>query len=86
MIRINAIFPENMLKELDSIARERKESRSMLLREAAERLIKEYIREKEERRRKERIKKAINTQDRLREKSGKWNGVSELRKWRESGK
>jgi len=28
-----------------------------------------------------RIEKAISTQDRLREKSKKWNGAKEVRKW-----
>ena len=30
-----------------------------------------------------RIEKAISTQDRLREKSKKWNGAKEVRKWRD---
>ena len=30
-----------------------------------------------------RIEKAISTQDRLREKSKKWNGAKEIRKWRD---
>ena len=30
-----------------------------------------------------RIEKAILTQDRLREKSKKWNGAKEVRKWRD---
>ncbi len=29
------------------------------------------------------IEEAIETQDRLREKSGDWNGVEEIRRWRE---
>lgn len=29
------------------------------------------------------IKHGIETQDRIRKRSGKWNGVSEVRKWRE---
>jgi len=30
-----------------------------------------------------RIEKAISTQDRLREKSKRWNGAKEVRKWRD---
>ncbi len=29
------------------------------------------------------IEDAIETQDRLREKSGDWNGIEEIRRWRE---
>lgn len=86
MVRINAIFPEDMLEKLDSIAKEEKKSRSMLLRKAAEKLIEEHQGCLEEKHRKARIKHAITTQDRLRKKSGKWNGVSEVRKWREMAK
>lgn len=83
MVRINAIFSEDMLKEIDAIAKGKKKSRSMLLREAVEKLIEEHKRKLEEEHRKARIKHAIKIQDRLRKKSGKWNGVSEIRKWRE---
>jgi len=86
MVRINAIFPEEMLKELDIIGRNTKKSRSMLIREAAEKLIMEYHCQLEEEQRKARIKKAIDIQNRLRERAGKWNGVSDLRKWRETAK
>ena len=86
MVRVNAIFPEDMLKELDSIGKSTKKSRSMLIREATEKLIIEYHRQLEEDRRKARIKYAIDIQNRLRGKTGKWNGVSELRKWREVAK
>ena len=86
MVRVNAIFPEDMLKELDNIGRSTKKSRSMLIREAAEKLIVEYHRQLEEDRRKGRIKHAIDIQNRLRGKTGKWDGVSELRKWREMAK
>ena len=86
MVRINAIFPEEMLKELDSIGKSAKKSRSMLIREAVEKFIKEYHRKLEEDLRKNRIEQAIEIQNRLRDKTGKWDGVSELRKWREMAK
>jgi len=83
MVRINAILPEDTIKKIDSIAKEEKKSRSKLLREAAEKLIIEDQRQKAEQIRKERLMKAIKTQDNLRKKAGKWDGVSEIRKWRE---
>jgi metal-responsive CopG/Arc/MetJ family transcriptional regulator len=86
MVRINTILSEGMIKKLDGIAKDEHKSRSELLREAAEILIKEHQRKIEEARRKERIRHAIDTQDRLRKKSGRWNGVSEIRKWREMTK
>lgn len=82
-MRINAILPEETIKRIDSIAKEEKKSRSKLLREAAEKYIREYEKVKAEKIRKERLKKAIKAQERLRGKAGKWNGVAEVRKWRE---
>ena len=83
MLRINAILPEDTIKKIDSIAKEEKKSRSKILREAAEKLIIEYQRQKAEQIRKERLMHAIKIQDNMREKAGKWDGVSEIRKWRE---
>ncbi len=86
MVRINTVFPQTILEKLDGIAKDEKKSRSMLLREAAEKLIEEHQRRLEEKRRKERMKRAFDVQDRLRKKSGRWNGVSEVRKWREASR
>jgi len=83
MIRINVIFPEDMLRELDNIAKQKKINRSMLLREAAKKLIDDYKQQLEKERRRARIKHAIDIQDKLRKNSGKWDGVSEIRKWRD---
>jgi metal-responsive CopG/Arc/MetJ family transcriptional regulator len=83
MVRINAILPEETIKKIDTIAKEEKKSRSKLLREAAEKLIKEYERIKAEKIRKERLMYSIKIQDKLRKKAGKWDGVLEVRKWRE---
>jgi metal-responsive CopG/Arc/MetJ family transcriptional regulator len=86
MIRINTVFPETTLEKLDSIAKDEKKSRSMLLREAAEKYIDEHQRQVEEKQRKARMAQALLAQDRLRRKSGKWDGVAEVRKWREKAK
>lgn len=83
MVRINAILPEETIKKIDTIAKEEKKSRSKLLREATEKLIKEYEGIKAEQIRKERLMNSIKIQDKLRKKAGKWDGVSEVRKWRE---
>jgi metal-responsive CopG/Arc/MetJ family transcriptional regulator len=86
MIRINTVFPETTLEKLDSIAKDENKSRSMLLREAAEKYIDEHQRQVEEKQRKVRMNRALVAQDRLRKKSGKWDGVAEVRKWREEAK
>jgi metal-responsive CopG/Arc/MetJ family transcriptional regulator len=59
MIRINAVFPETTLEKLDSIAKDEKKSRSMLLREAAEKYIDEHQRQVEEKQRKARMTQAL---------------------------
>ena len=84
MVRINAVLDENVIEEIDRMGKEKKKSRSALLREAAERLVEEYRREKDEAMRKKKVGQAIRVQDRLRRKSRKWDGISELRRWRES--
>ncbi|MGR3175533.1 MAG: ribbon-helix-helix protein, CopG family [Candidatus Scalindua sp.] len=83
MVRINAILPEDTIKKIDDIAKAAKKSRSKILREAADKIIEEYETLKAEQIKRDKIKQAIKTQDKLREKSGKWNGISEVRKWRE---
>ncbi|MBM4307646.1 MAG: ribbon-helix-helix protein, CopG family [Deltaproteobacteria bacterium] len=83
MVRINTVFQEDLIEEIDRIAKEEGKSRSLILREAALQLIKEYQRQKSEEIRMKKVGQAISIQDRLRKKSGKWDSTSELRKWRE---
>jgi metal-responsive CopG/Arc/MetJ family transcriptional regulator len=83
MVRINTVFDEDLLSELDRIARAERKSRSRLLREAAEMLVEEHRRQQEEKRRRERASRAVEAQDRVREKAGSWVGTSELRRWRD---
>ena len=82
-MRINAILSDELVRALDAIAHEEKKSRSQLLREGAEKIIAEYERQSEERRRQVKMQQAMAVQDRLREKSGTWDGVAEIRKWRD---
>ena len=83
MMRINAVLREDIVEGIDEIAKETGESRSSLLRDAAQRLIKEYRHQKAEEMRRKKTTRAIQVQDRLRKKAGKWDAVAELRKWRE---
>ena len=86
MMRINVMLSEDIIEQLDKISKSEKKNRSELLREAALRLIEDYRQMIAEEERRERIKKAISLQDKLRTKSGKWNGMKEVRKWRETVK
>ena len=83
MVRINTVFQEDLIEEIDRIAKDKGKSRSHILREAAHKLIKDYQRQRSEEIRMKKVRQAIIIQDRLRKKSGKWDSVSELRKWRE---
>ena len=82
-MRINIVFQQDIIEEIDRIAKEKGKSRSRLLREAAQSYIKQYQAQKAEEVKRKKIKNSMEVQDRLREKSGKWDPVSELRKWRE---
>ncbi len=64
-MRINVLLPDDILKKIDSIAKE-VNNRSQLLREAAEKFIEEHERLKAERIRKEKLKQAIEIQNKLR--------------------
>jgi len=84
MVRINAVLREDIVEGIDQIAKETGESRSSLLREAAQRLIREHRQKKAEEIRRKKAAQAMQVQDRLRKKGGKWDAVAELRKWRET--
>ena len=84
MVRINAVLREDIVEGIDQIAKETGESRSSLLREAAQRLIQEYRQKKADEIKRNKAAQAMQIQDRLRKKAGKWDAVAELRKWRET--
>jgi metal-responsive CopG/Arc/MetJ family transcriptional regulator len=85
-MRVNAVLTEDLLERIDEAAREQKKSRSRFIREAAEKYIAEHERKKEEEKRKEALARAVRDQDKLRAKSGTWEGSAEIRKWRERGR
>ncbi|MBU1262146.1 hypothetical protein KKG61_08220 [bacterium] len=84
MLKINITFPEKLLEEVDSMANQLKKKRSRFLRDAVEVYIQECKRSIEEMERRRDIEEAMVVQDRLRKKTGDWDGVAELRKWRDS--
>ncbi|GAH28306.1 unnamed protein product [marine sediment metagenome] len=84
MGRINLSIDEKELQELDYMSGKANISRSKLIREAIRLYKKEFDKKNMENRRIEKIKNAIRIQDSLRKYSKGWDGVSEIRKWREA--
>jgi metal-responsive CopG/Arc/MetJ family transcriptional regulator len=84
MVRINLSIDEKELQELDNIRKKENLSRSKLIREAIQLYKRKFNKIDLENRRIEKIKNAIKTQDSLRKYSRDWDGVSEIRKWREA--
>ena len=84
MVRINLSIDEKELQELDYMSGKVNISRSKLIREAIRLYKKEFDKKDMENKRIERIKNAIRIQDSLRKYSKGWDGVSEIRKWREA--
>ena len=85
-MRINTILDDELLKKIDRTAKEMKKSRSLFIREATERYLRDYETKKLEEERKRKFAAAVHVQDKLREKTGEWDGVGEIRKWREKGR
>lgn len=83
-MRINTVLTDDLIKKINETAKEQNKSRSKFIREAAEHYILEYEKKKEEELRKKKLEGAVRIQDKLRKKSAKWNGVAEIRKWRET--
>jgi metal-responsive CopG/Arc/MetJ family transcriptional regulator len=85
-MRINAILDDELLKKIDRTAKEMNKSRSLFIREASERYLREHEDRKREEDRKRKFEAAARVQDALRKKSRHWDGVGEIRKWREKGR
>ena len=85
-MRINAILGDELLKKIDQTAKEMKKSRSLFIREATEQYLRDCEAKKLEEERRRKFEAAVRVQDKLREKTGKWDGVGEIRKWREESR
>jgi len=83
-VKVNITLPEEELNEVDAFVHRQGNTRSGVVQQALRFFIKQKEREEEERKRREEMTKAISEIKQLREKSGEWDGVSEIRKWRES--
>jgi metal-responsive CopG/Arc/MetJ family transcriptional regulator len=84
MLRINAIFEEGFLKLMTRVAREEHLSRSELIRKAVGDYLARHTQKREEAKRRQTVAKAIRIQDALRQKAGSWDGVAEIRRWRDA--
>lgn len=84
MLKINITLPSQFLAKVDKTAKEENLSRSEFLRRAVETYWEVRRQKVADKKRIHNIKEAIKIQDRLRKKAGKWDGVAEIRKWREA--
>lgn len=82
--KINITLPEEELRRIDDFARKDSFSRSGFIRQAA-RFYMEHTKQKEEERKcYQRMQQAALNIHKFREKAGNWDGVAEIRKWRET--
>lgn len=84
MLRINLSIDEKSLKDLDYLSKSQNQNRSKIIREAIQVYKNELEKQKLNLKRKQNILKAIKIQDELKKYSKGWDGVVEIRKWRES--
>ncbi len=83
-VKINITLPDEELKRVDAFARKQGNTRSGLIQRALHFFMKQKEREEEERKRRGERTKAHLDIKQLKEKAGEWDGVSEIRKWRDS--
>lgn len=80
-IKINITLPEEDIRELDTFVQTQGGTRSGFIRRAMQFYVEQKEKEKEKR---EGMARAALEIKELREKSGEWDGVAEIRKWREA--
>jgi metal-responsive CopG/Arc/MetJ family transcriptional regulator len=86
MAKVNISIPNDILDEIDRLSEEENMTRSELLRTAFRR-YKEFVADKKrEKKRQERIAKAIQIQDDIRNEIGDMDLIADLRKWRDERK
>jgi len=82
-IKINITLPEDELSRIDRYTKEEGTTRSGLILRALRSYIKRKEEQAAEKLRRLAIQKASSDIRKLRVKAGKWNGVAEIRKWRD---
>lgn len=84
MRRINITVSDKIYDYLEELKEEEKVNRSEIIRRAIILYKNELDRKLKEKQRKERVAKAVQKINELRESTGIWNGVNEIRKFRDS--
>jgi metal-responsive CopG/Arc/MetJ family transcriptional regulator len=83
-VKINITLPDGALREIDDQARADNKTRSGLILEALELFLGKRAETQAELARRKRIQEASVEIRRLRAKTGDWDGVAEIRKWRDA--
>jgi metal-responsive CopG/Arc/MetJ family transcriptional regulator len=83
-VKINITLPEEVLKEIDEFTREGNATRSGLILDALRAFVARREDEAEEEARRANIRKAVSGIRQLKKRSGNWDGVAEIRKWRDA--
>jgi len=83
-MKINITLPEDELNRIDRYTKEEGTTRSGLILRALRSYIKRKEEEAAERMRRLTIQRASSDIRKLREKAGKWDGIAEIRKWRDA--
>lgn len=84
VVKINITLSEEELRKVDAFTRRQGDTRSGLIQQALRFFIEYKKKEEEEKERRERMVNAALEIKELKEKSGEWDGVAEIRKWRET--
>lgn len=84
MTKINITLPKEFLEEVDKSAEKERVTRSEFFRRAVQTYWKVQRQQAAERKRAKQIEEAMEIIEMVREEAGDWDGVAEIRKWREA--
>lgn len=83
-MKINITLPEDELSRIDRYTKEEGTTRSGLILRALRSYMDRREKEAAERKKRLAIQRASSDIRKLRAKAGKWDGVAEIRKWRDA--
>lgn len=83
-MKLNITLPEDELSRIDRYTKEERITRSGLILRALRSYMKTKEKDAEETKRRLAIQRASSDIRKLRAKAGQWDGVAEIRKWREA--
>lgn len=84
MPKVNVSLSQEILEQVDQTRSEGKMSRSEFFRQASLTYLQQLERKKREEEKRQGIEKAIQIQDKIRQRVGQWDALGELRKLRET--